>query len=95
MINGPSNVVSETVDFPGRQAGYRERVTVRRRREWEGLRFRKNWTASPRRRAVQTVFVCAGALLLMAAALYFSLSLQNAGPGESVRGVVTGARGAA
>ncbi|HEY4393862.1 MAG TPA: hypothetical protein VGP64_07365 [Polyangia bacterium] len=41
---------------------------------------------------MRTAFVCAGALLLMAAALYFSLSHQGGGPEGSARGLVVGVR---
>jgi len=70
----------------------RVRVKVRRRRPRQGQQPR--WTARARRRAVQIGFVCAGALVLLAAALYFSLSYLSAGPGIPQAGVA-GVRSAA
>lgn len=64
----------------------RVRVKVRRRRARRGQQ--PQWTARARRRAVQMGFVCAGTLLLLAAALYFGLSYLGAGPGSPQAGAV-------
>jgi hypothetical protein len=94
MTNGPSSVESDVVATPFVDGLQRERVSVRRRRARQGHRPNARWTTRSRRRTVQTVFLCAGALLVMAAALYFSLSRESAGPGAA-RGGVVGVRSAA
>jgi hypothetical protein len=71
----------------------RVRVRVRRRLPRQGRQ--QQWTSRSRRRAVQMVFVCAGALLLMVAALYFTLSHEASGAQGSRSGGVVGARVAA
>lgn len=93
MTNGPSSAGTDMVAAPLAPELRRERVKVRRRRARQGHRPSEKWTARTRHRAVQMAFLCAGALLLMAAALYFSLSRASEGPGAT-RGVV-GAHGAA
>ncbi|HEY6477503.1 MAG TPA: hypothetical protein VI456_13060 [Polyangia bacterium] len=93
MTNGPSSAGTDMVAAPLVAEPRRERVKVRRRRARQGHRPNERWTARTRRRAVQTVVLCAGALLLMAAGLYFSLAHASAGPGAT-RSVV-GVRGAA
>jgi hypothetical protein len=95
MTNSPSSAGSDTVVAPLAAGLRRERVRVRRRRARQGHAASEKWSPRSRRRTLQTVFVCAGALLLMGAALYFSLSHQGAEPQGSVRGVPVGARGAA
>jgi hypothetical protein len=94
MTNGPSIAGSDVGTAPLETQFRRERVTVRRRRARQGRRPRGAWTTRSRRRAVQMAALCAGALLLMMAALYFSLAHENAGPGAA-RGGVVGGRGAA
>lgn len=95
MTNSPSSAGSETVAALLEAGPRGERARVRRRRAHPGHRPAEKWTPRSRRRAVHTVFVCAGALLLMVVALYFTLSRGDAGPQGSTRGIVVGARAAA
>jgi hypothetical protein len=94
MTNGPSIAGSDAVAPPLEVELRRERVSVRRRRARQGHRPNGKWTAGSRRRAVRMAVLCTGALLLMAAALYFSLSHESAEP-AAARGGVVGARSAA
>ena len=95
MTNSPSTGGSDAVAASLTVDVRLERSRVRRRRARQDRRPSDKWSARSRRRAVQTVFVCAGALLLMVAALYFTLSHEGSGPQGSERGMVTGARLAA
>jgi hypothetical protein len=89
MTNSPSTGGGNAAAAQLTVEADRVRVKVRRRRARQGQQPR--WTARARRQTVQMAFVCAGALLLMAAALYLSLSHQSAGPEGSGRGMVVGA----
>jgi transcriptional regulator GlxA family with amidase domain len=92
MTNSPPTGGSDAVAAPLAVAVDRVRVKVRRRRPRQGQQAK--WTARAHRRAVRIAFVCAGTLLLLAAALYFGLSYLSAGPGIPEAGVA-GIRGVA
>jgi hypothetical protein len=88
MANSPPTGGSDAVAAPLEGGMRRVRVRVRRRRARDGQRWRSSWTRS-RRRNLRTVFVCAGALLLMGTALYFSLSSLGSGPSSQPPAVRT------
>jgi hypothetical protein len=95
MTNNPSSAGSDTVAATLVGDLRPEHVKVRRRRARQGHRSQERWTVRSRRRAMQSAFVCAGALLLMAAAVYFTLAHESSGPEGSARGILVGARSAA
>lgn len=97
VANRETQVVEQVI--PPRVTGQpdprapRERMVVRRRRHHHHHRqgrSSREWVAHrSRRRTLRTLFVSAGVLLLMALALYLSLSGRDSSPSPSSRWLPT------